>query len=69
MISDVISGNQTKTDSLKKEQNNTVERVLNDIVKPNKTPKDSTKTDNTTEAVKNVLGGLFGKKKTDTINK
>lgn len=69
LISDVISGNQTKTDSLKKEQNNTVESVLNDIVKPNKTPKDSTKTDNTTEAVKNVLGGLFGKKKTDTINK
>ena len=69
LINDVIGGNQTKTDSLKKEQNNAVENVLNDIIKSNKTPKDSTKTDNTTEAVKNVLGGLLRKKKTDTINK
>lgn len=69
LIHDVIGGNQSKTDSLKTEQNNAVENVLNDIMKSSKTPKDSTKTDNTTETIKNVLGGLLGKKKTDTINK
>jgi hypothetical protein len=69
LISDIIGGNQSKTDSIKKEQNDAVENVLNDILKSSKTPKDSTKTDNTTETVKNVLGGLFGKKKKDTITK
>ena len=69
LINNVIGGNQTKTDSLKKEQSNAVESVLNNIIKPNKTSKDSTKNDHTTKAVKNVLGGLFGKKKTDTITK
>ncbi|WP_298532812.1 AsmA-like C-terminal region-containing protein [uncultured Algibacter sp.] len=68
LINDVIGENQSKTDSIKKEQNNTVENVLNDIIKSGKTPKDSAKTDQTTEAVKNVLGGLLGKSKKDTVN-
>ncbi len=69
LIGDVIGGNKTKTDSLKKEQNNTVKDVLGGIIGGNKTPSDSTKT-NTTDAVKNALGGLLGnkKKKEDTIN-
>ncbi|WOD42140.1 AsmA-like C-terminal region-containing protein [Hwangdonia lutea] len=69
LIGDVIGGNKTKTDSLKKEQNNTVKDVLGGIINKNKTPSDSTKT-NTNDAVKNVLGGLLGKKKkaTDTVN-
>ncbi len=69
LIGDVIGGNQTKTDSLKKEQNNTVKDVLGGIIGGNKTSSDSTKT-NTTDAVKNVIGGLLGnkKKKEDTIN-
>ncbi|MCF7569620.1 AsmA-like C-terminal region-containing protein [Sabulilitoribacter arenilitoris] len=69
LIGDVIGDNKTKTDSLKKEQNNTVKDVLGGIVNGNKTPLDSTKT-NTNDAVKNVLGGLLGKKKKkqDTIN-
>ena len=69
LIGDVIGGNKTKTDSLKKEQNSTVKDVLGDIIGNNKTPSDSTETD-TKDAVKNVLGGLLGKKKKqkDTIN-
>ncbi|MFD1161796.1 AsmA-like C-terminal region-containing protein [Hwangdonia seohaensis] len=69
LIGDVIGNNKTKTDSLKKEQNNTVKDVLGGIINKNKTPTDSTKT-NTNDAVKNVLGGLLGKKKkaTDTVN-
>lgn len=68
LINEVIGGNKTKTDSIKEEQNNTVEHVLNDIINSNKTPLDSAKTDQTTETVKNVLGGLLGKKKKDTVN-
>ncbi|WP_418602449.1 AsmA-like C-terminal region-containing protein [Hwangdonia sp.] len=69
LIGDVIGNNKTKTDSLKKEQNNTVKDVLGGIINKNKTPTDSTKT-NTNDAVKNVLGGLLGEKKkaTDTVN-
>ncbi len=69
LIGDVIGNNQTKTDSLKKEQENTVKDVLGDIIKGNKTPSDSAKT-STSNAVKNALGGLLGnkKKKEDTIN-
>lgn len=69
LIGDVIGGNKTKSDSLKKEQNNTVKDVLSGIIGNKKTESDSTKT-NTTDAVKNVLGGLLGnkKKKQDTIN-
>ncbi|RED50418.1 AsmA-like protein [Seonamhaeicola aphaedonensis] len=71
LIGDVIGGNKTKTDSIKKEQNNTVETVLNDIIK-NKTPQDSLATDSaksTEKVIKNVLGGLLTnkKKKKDTI--
>lgn len=71
LIGDVIGGNKTKTDSIKKEQDNTVKDVLKDIVK-NRTPRDSTNTDtvNSTEKViKNVLGGLLGskKKEKDTV--
>lgn len=62
LIGDVIGGNKTKTDSLKKEQNNTVKDVLGGIIKGNKTPSDSTET-NTKDVVKDVLGGLLGKKK------
>lgn len=70
MLSDIIGGNKTKTDSLKKEQNNTVKDVLGSIASGNKTQTDSTKTNTTENTVKNVLGGLLGnkKKKQDTIN-
>ncbi|PWH84256.1 AsmA family protein [Algibacter marinivivus] len=69
LIGDVIGDNKTKSDSIKKEQNNTVENVLKDII-GNKKTTDSTKTNSTEETVKNVLGGLLGnkKKKQDTIN-
>jgi len=72
LIGDVIGGNKTKTDSIKKEQNNIVNDVLKDIIKTKK-PQDSTvsNTVNSTEKViKNVLGGLLGgkKKAKDTIN-
>lgn len=69
MLGDLIRGNKTKTDSLKKEQNNSLNNVLADIIEGNKTQKDSTKTITTEESVKNVLGGLLGKKKKplDTI--
>ncbi|MGE5943509.1 MAG: AsmA-like C-terminal region-containing protein [Flavobacteriales bacterium] len=69
MLGDLISGNKSKTDSLKTQQNNTVKDVLGGIV-GNKTPTtttDTTKTNTTKEAVKNVLGGLLGTKKKDTV--
>ena len=68
LISNVIGGNQTKTDSLKKEQNNTVDQVLKGIV-GDQTTQDST-TSKTTNTVKNVLGGLLRKKEkqNDTVN-
>ncbi|NNC50310.1 MAG: AsmA-like C-terminal region-containing protein [Flaviramulus sp.] len=62
MLGDIIGGNKTKTDSLKKEQNNTVKEVLGGIIGGNKTQTDSTKTNSTKDAVKNVLGGLLNKK-------
>jgi len=72
MLGDLISGNKTKTDSLKIQQNNTVKDVLGGIVGTNKTPTtDSTATTKPTtkDAVKNVLGGLLGgkKKPKDTV--
>ncbi|TBN02393.1 AsmA family protein [Hyunsoonleella flava] len=73
LIGDVIGGNKTKTDSIKKEQDNVVKDVLNDIVK-SKPQQDSTKVDSTNsteKAIKNVLGGLLGnkkKKEKDSIN-
>ena len=72
LIGDVIGGNKSKVDSLKTQQNNTVKDVLGDIMGSNKTNTDSTTTNpKTTDAVKNVLGGLLNKKKKvqDTINK
>jgi len=70
LIGDVIIGNKTKTDSIKKEQDNTVKDVLNDIIKT--TPQDSTVSGTTKPAekvIKDVLGGLLGskKKQKDTI--
>jgi len=68
MLGDLISGNKSKTDSLKTQQNNSVKDVLGGIV-GNKTPTttDTTKTNTTKDAVKNVLGGLLGSKKKDTV--
>jgi hypothetical protein len=71
LIGDVIIGNKTKTDSIKKEQDNTVKDVLNDIIKT-KTPQDSTVSGTTKPAekvIKDVLGGLLGskKKQKDTV--
>lgn len=70
MLGNLIGGNKTKTDSIKKEQTNSVKNVLEDIVGGNKTKKDSTKTNTTNNTVKNVLGGLLNKKKKtkDTVN-
>jgi hypothetical protein len=63
MLGDLIGGNKTKTDSIKKEQNNTVKEVLGGIIGDTKTQTDSTKTNATKDAVKNVLGELLNKKK------
>ncbi|WP_298237526.1 AsmA family protein [uncultured Algibacter sp.] len=77
MLGDIIGGNKTKTDSIKKDQNSVVQDVLKDMMgnKPKTKDTSSTKTDSiktnpTTDAVKNVLGGLLSKKKKtkDTIN-
>lgn len=78
MLGNLISGNKSKTDSLKTEQNNVVKDVLGGLLGSNKTKADTTvvKTDTTKakqtqtkEAVKNVLGGLLGgaKKSKDTV--
>ncbi|WP_298341789.1 AsmA-like C-terminal region-containing protein [uncultured Algibacter sp.] len=67
LIGDVIGGNKTKTDSIKKEQNNSVTDVLTDILRSKK-PQDSTAADttkSTTKVIKNVLGGLLGSKKNE----
>ncbi|WP_396602230.1 AsmA-like C-terminal region-containing protein [Algibacter sp. R77976] len=71
LIGDVIGGNKTKTDSVKQKQNDAIKEVLGDIIGGNKTT-DTTKTTTTPntktqETVKNVLGGLFGKKEKDTV--
>ncbi|GAA3646744.1 AsmA-like C-terminal region-containing protein [Flavivirga jejuensis] len=67
LISGVIGGNKTKTDSIKKEQNNSVKDVLGGIIGGEKDQTDSAeKTDAKKEAVKNVLGGLLSKKKKTT---
>ncbi|KJD32492.1 membrane protein [Tamlana nanhaiensis] len=63
MLGGLIGNNNTKTDSIKNEQNNTVKNVLKDLVSDKKTTTDSTKTNSTQETVKNVLGGLFSKTK------
>ncbi|WP_136481583.1 AsmA-like C-terminal region-containing protein [Cognatitamlana onchidii] len=66
LINDVLGSNESKTDSLKQEQNNTIKDVLESFTKPNSTDTDSTKTDQTTETVKGVLNSFLGKKKKDT---
>ncbi|KAA5820501.1 AsmA family protein [Algibacter amylolyticus] len=71
LIGDVIGSNKTKTDSVKTQQNNAIKDVIGGIIGSNKTT-DSTKTSTTgntktQETVKNVLGGLFGKKEKDTV--
>ncbi|MBJ6369360.1 AsmA family protein [Snuella sedimenti] len=81
MLGDLIGNNQSKSDSLKKQQNNAIKDVVSgifnnrqpkvDSASVNKPKMDSTNTNanQTKETVKNVLGGLFGNKKTkDTIN-
>lgn len=78
LLGNLISGNKSKSDSLKAEQNNMVKDVLGGLMGGNKTKTDTTivKTDTTKtkqtqtkEAVKNVLGGLLGgaKKSKDTV--
>lgn len=71
LLNNLISGNKSKSDSIKTQQNNSVKEVFNGIVGGNKTTStDSTKTKTTTNTVKNVLGGLLGNKKKakDTVN-
>lgn len=65
LISGVIGGNKTKSDSIKTQQNNAVKDVLGGIIGGNKSKTDSTstKTTPTKDAVKNALGGLLGGKK------
>ena len=63
LISGVIGGNKTNTDSTKKGQNSAVENALGSIIGSHKKQTDSTKTNATKTTVKNVLGGLFGSKK------
>ncbi len=63
LISGVIGGNKTKTDSIKKGQNNSVKDVLGGLIGDNKNQADSTKTNTTEDAVKNALGGLLGGRK------
>ena len=65
LISGVIGGNKTKTDSIKQTQNNTVKNTLNNLLK-GKSKTDSTETENpekTKKVIKNVLGDLLGGKK------
>lgn len=67
LIGDVIGSNKSKTDSIKKEQNNAINDVFNDIIGSKKTETDSSSNSNNT--IKNALGGLFRKKKEkDTVN-
>ena len=63
LIDDVISGNKTKTDSVKQQQQNKVVKdVLGSIIGGGKKT-DSTTTNDTSNTVKNVLGGLLRSKK------
>ncbi|MBU3821932.1 AsmA family protein [Flavobacteriaceae bacterium XHP0103] len=82
MLGDLISGNKSKTDSIKTQQNNSVKDVLgglmgttqegkkNDSADTKTVDTTKTKTNTTTDAVKNVLGGFLGgkKKPKDTVN-
>ncbi|WP_242130714.1 AsmA-like C-terminal region-containing protein [Aestuariivivens marinum] len=74
MLGDIVGANKTKTDSIKKLQDNSVKDILSGIIKPQGTQTDSIPTDSTKtpeKKIKNVLGGLLGgQKKTqkDTVN-
>ena len=70
MLGNLIGTNQTKTDSLKQEQSSSVKTAITDLIGGSKSETDSTRTETTKETVKNVLGGLLGKKKKaqDTVN-
>ncbi|WP_225312517.1 AsmA family protein [Pseudotamlana haliotis] len=67
LIGDVIGGNKTKSDSLKQDQSNHVQDVLNGIVgsKENTATDDSTsnKANDSKKVIKNVLDGFLGGKK------
>ena len=64
LLGDIIGGNRTKTDSIKKQQDNTVKDVLGGIITSRTPkndsiiPKDTTRT--TKNVIKNVLGGILG---------
>ena len=73
LISGVIGSKETKTDSTKTEQSNTVKNVLGTIIKGSttETKTDTVQTKPTSKNIKDALGGLFGsnkKKATDTVN-
>ncbi|WP_067146966.1 AsmA family protein [Pseudotamlana agarivorans] len=64
LIGDVIGSNKAKSDSIKTEQNNTVQKTLNEIIKSKKTTDSTSDSKSSSEKlIKNALGGFFGKKK------
>lgn len=81
LIGGILSGNQTKTDSVKNDSTSSKQKakdILGGILATKKPTdstvikKDSTQPKTNNEAIKekakDVLGGLFGKKKKDTVN-
>lgn len=70
LLGHILTGNKSKTDSLKQQQNDKVKDVIGDVLGSNTTKTDSTASDDTVNKVKNVLGGLLGKKKKkkDSLN-
>ncbi|MGB6268398.1 MAG: AsmA-like C-terminal region-containing protein, partial [Olleya sp.] len=64
VVGDILGGNKPK-DSTNTQTNNTVKDVIGGIISGNNKPKDSTKTDSLKpkDQVKDVINGLFGKKK------
>ncbi|OBQ55097.1 AsmA family protein [Tamlana sp. s12] len=64
LIGDVIGSNKAKSDSIKTEQNNTVQKTINEIIKSKKTTDSTSDSKSSSEQlIKNALGGFFGKKK------
>ncbi|AUS04986.1 AsmA-like C-terminal region-containing protein [Pseudotamlana carrageenivorans] len=64
LIGDVIGSNKAKSDSIKTEQNNAVQKTLNDIIKSKKTTDSASNNNSPSEKlIKNTLNGIFGKKK------
>jgi len=69
LIGNVLGGNTKETDTTSTQQNNAVNNVLGSILGETTKNTDSTKSNSTENAVKGILGGIFGKKKKkDTIN-